>query len=131
MKIHEYQAKEIFKKHGIPIPDGKTAETVEDALEAAGELGGEKFVVKAQVHAGGRGKGGGVKLVDGKAELFEASKNILGMKLVTHQTGPQGIDVKKIYIERQSQIEKSLYMAIVTDRSSWRVVMTASSAGDV
>lgn len=131
MKIHEYQAKEIFRKYGIPIPKGLMADSLEKAIAHAKEIGGERFVVKAQVHAGGRGKAGGIKLVQGEKELQEAVTAMLGKKLVTHQTGTEGITIRKVYIEQPAEIEQSLYMAVVVNRSLKRVVITASRAGDV
>lgn len=131
MKIHEYQAKEIFRKYGIPVPKGLMADSLEKAIDAAKGLGGDRFVVKAQVHAGGRGKAGGIKLVQGEKELEESVTAMLGKKLVTHQTGPKGITIRKLYIEQPADIAQSLYMAVVVNRSIKRAVITASKAGDV
>ena len=128
MKIHEYQAKEIFRKFGVPTPQGKVVLSADDAEAAAKELGG-KVVVKAQIHAGGRGKGGGVKLAKTPAEAAEHAKSILGMMLKTHQTGPEGQKVKKILVEEASDIDRELYLGMVLDREKSRLVMMASTEG--
>src|SRR5215208_3332501 len=128
MKIHEYQAKALLAKYGVPVPKGEVAETVEQAVEAAKRLGG-KVVVKAQIHAGGRGKGGGVKLATGPAETEKVAGEILGMTLVTHQTGPEGRAVKKVLVEETLPIAKELYAGLVLDRASGKVVFMASSEG--
>jgi len=128
MKIHEYQAKEILAKYGVPVPRGRRALTVEEARKVARELGG-KVVVKAQIHAGGRGKGGGVKLADGEEAAVESASKILGMTLVTHQTGPEGRLVKALLVEETLPIEKELYLGIVLDRAVGKPVVMASSAG--
>ena len=130
MKIHEYQAKELLRGYGIPVPRGKAAATPEEAREAAEELKG-KTVVKAQIHAGGRGKGGGVKPAASPDEAFAAARAILGMQLVTHQTGPEGKKVRSVLVEEASAIRKELYMSLVVDRSEGRecVVFMASEAG--
>ena len=112
MKIHEYQAKEILKRFNVPIPMGKVAFAASDAMAIAEELGG-RVVVKAQIHAGGRGKGGGVKLADNPREAYDRAEEILGMNLVTHQTGPQGRLVKRILIEEAMPITRELYLGIV------------------
>ena len=128
MKIHEFQAKKIFSDYGIPVPEGGTATRPEQAKEIAAKLGGT-VVVKAQIHAGGRGKGGGVKLVQSPDEAFEAAKSILGMDLVTHQTGLEGQKVKQVLIEKGLEIEKELYIGIVVDRAQACPVIMASEAG--
>jgi len=132
MKIHEYQAKEILKKYGVPVPRGEMAETREQAEAAAKELfeaGATGVVVKAQIHAGGRGKGGGVKLASSVAEAVELASKILGMTLVTHQTGPEGRIVRRLLIEETLPIERELYLGIVIDRVRARPVFMASAAG--
>ncbi len=131
MNIHEYQAKEIFSKYGVPVPKGYVAFSVDEAVENAKKLGGDAWVVKAQIHAGGRGLGGGVKVAQNLEELKRYSSEILGMTLVTHQTGPQGQFVGKIYIEEASQIEDEFYMGIVLDRAKEMPVIIASSQGGV
>jgi succinyl-CoA synthetase beta subunit len=128
MKIHEFQAKKIFSDYGIPVPEGETATRPEQAKEIAAKLGGT-VVVKAQIHAGGRGKGGGVKLVQSPDEAFEAAKSIIGMDLVTHQTGLEGQKVKQVLIEKGLEIEKELYISIVVDRALACPVIMASEAG--
>jgi succinyl-CoA synthetase beta subunit len=128
MKIHEFQAKKIFSDYGIPVPAGGTATRPEQAKEIAAKLGGT-VVVKAQIHAGGRGKGGGVKLAQSPDEAFEAAKSIIGMDLVTHQTGPEGQKVKQVLIEKGLEIEKELYIGIVVDRAQACPVIMASEAG--
>jgi succinyl-CoA synthetase beta subunit len=131
MKIHEYQAKELFSNYQIPIPLGSLATSVEQAEDIAGKLGGYPVVVKAQIHAGGRGKGGGVKLAWSKDEVKDAASSILGMNLVTHQTGPQGQPVKKILVEQGLDIAQEMYMSVIPDRASAKVVIMASMAGGV
>jgi len=128
MKIHEYQAKAILARYGVPVPRGRVALTVEDARKVAEELGG-RVVVKAQIHAGGRGKGGGVKLADGPAQAAEWAAKILGMTLVTHQTGPEGKVVQRLLVEETLPIARELYLGIVLDRGTGKPVMMASSAG--
>ena len=130
MKIHEYQAKELLRGYGIPVPRGKAAATPEEARAAAEELQG-KTVVKAQIHAGGRGKGGGVKPAASPDEAFAAARAILGMQLVTHQTGPEGKKVRSVLVEEASAIRKELYLSLVVDRSRGKecVVFMASEAG--
>ncbi|MCI0496865.1 MAG: ADP-forming succinate--CoA ligase subunit beta [Thermoplasmata archaeon] len=128
MKIHEYQAKELFRRYGIPVPAGGVASTPEEARAIAERIGG-KVVVKAQIHAGGRGKGGGVKLANGPGEAETAARAIIGMSLVTHQTGPGGKRVHKVLVEEASPIARELYIAIVLDRETSRLVIIASSAG--
>jgi len=128
MKIHEYQAKAILAKYGVPVPRGEVAYTVEESEAAAKKIGGS-VVVKAQIHAGGRGKGGGVKVAKDAAEAVEVSKKILGMTLVTHQTGPEGRLVQRLLIEETLPIERELYLGIVLDRETGQSVFMASKAG--
>src|SRR5215207_5478589 len=129
MKIHEYQGKELLRKYGVAVPRGIVARSPEEAYHAAKELGTEVVVVKAQIHAGGRGKGGGVKLARSADEAQEVAGKILGMNLVTHQTGPEGRTVHTILIEEGLPIDKEFYLGIVLDRASGRQVFMASSAG--
>ncbi|MCC6367062.1 MAG: ADP-forming succinate--CoA ligase subunit beta [Bryobacterales bacterium] len=128
MKIHEYQAKALLAQYGVPVPGGKVAFSVEEAEAAAKELGGS-VVVKAQIHAGGRGKGGGVKIAKDAAEAREIAGRILGMTLVTHQTGPEGRLVKRLLIEETLPIERELYLGMLLDRAVGRNVFMASAAG--
>jgi succinyl-CoA synthetase beta subunit len=128
MKIHEFQAKQIFAEFGVAVPKGRVARSADEARSVAQELGG-KVVVKAQIHAGGRGKGGGVKLANSPDEAASVFSQIMGMQLVTHQTGPQGQKVKTVLIEEQMQIERELYLAVLIDSAAGRPVMMASSAG--
>jgi succinyl-CoA synthetase beta subunit len=129
MKIHEYQGKEILRKFGVPVPRGIAAFTVQEAVEAAQKLGGPVWVVKAQIHAGGRGKGGGVKLARSIDEVKALASEILGMQLVTHQTGPEGQKVRRLLIEDGADIKKEYYVSAVTDRASQKVAIMASSEG--
>ncbi len=129
MNIHEYQAKQIFQKYGVPTPKGKVAFSVEEAVENAKELGGHIWVVKAQIHAGGRGLGGGVKLAKSLEEVEKLASEILGMTLVTHQTGPEGKLVQKIYIEDGADIQDEFYLGMVLDRAKEMPVMMASTEG--
>ncbi len=129
MKIHEYQAKKLFKKYGIPIPDGDVASTVDGAKQIANKLSGFPVVLKAQIHAGGRGKGGGVKLATSMDEAVQFADQIIGMTLVTDQTGPGGQKVKKILVERGLNISEELYLGITLDRSNAKIVVMASKAG--
>ena len=129
MKIHEYQGKEIFRKYGVPTPRGYPAFSVEEAVAAAKKLGGKVWVVKAQIHAGGRGKGGGVKVAKSLQEVQKLASSILGMQLKTHQTGPRGQKVRRLLIEEGADIRKELYVGMVVDRVSQRVVLMASSEG--
>lgn len=131
MKIHEYQAKDILRKFDVPVPDGKVAFTAQEARKIAEELGGGTVVVKAQIHAGGRGKGGGVKLVKNPNEAEEIATKMLGMKLVTHQTGPEGKIVKRILVEQGLAIERELYAGIVLDRAKSQLVFMVSTEGGV
>ena len=129
MKIHEYQAKELFKKYNIPIPEGSVAFSVAEAQTVAEKLGGYPVVVKAQIHAGGRGKGGGVKLAGSREDVAVIAGQILGMNLITHQTGPEGRLVKKVLVEQGLNIKKELYLSIIPDRGTATVVIIASEAG--
>ena len=129
MKIHEYQGKELLKQYGVPVPRGIVARSPEEAESAAKELGTDVVVVKAQIHAGGRGKGGGVKLAKSPAEAKEIASQMLGMMLVTHQTGPEGREVKTLLIEEGLPIDKEFYLGITLDRVTGRNVFMASSAG--
>ncbi|MGA0572086.1 ADP-forming succinate--CoA ligase subunit beta [Variovorax sp. VNK109] len=129
MKIHEYQAKEILRKFGVPVPRGIPAFTVQEAVEAAQKLGGPVWVVKAQIHAGGRGKGGGVKVAKTIDDVKKLSEQILGMQLKTHQTGPEGQKVRRLYIEDGADIKNELYVSIVTDRATQKLAFIASSEG--
>ncbi len=129
MKIHEYQAKVLFRKYNVPVPKGEVAFTVEEAQKVAGTLGSYPVVVKAQIHAGGRGKGGGVKLARSMDEVQQVAGEILGMTLVTHQTGPKGQPVKKVLVEQGLNIAKELYLSVVADRATAQVVIMASEAG--
>ncbi|MBW2653592.1 MAG: ADP-forming succinate--CoA ligase subunit beta [Deltaproteobacteria bacterium] len=129
MKIHEYQAKELFRKYNVPVPDGNVAFSVDEAKTSAAKLGGFPVVVKAQIHAGGRGKGGGVKLASSMEEVDSLANEILGMTLVTHQTGPEGKLVKKLLIEAGQKIEKELYLSLLVDRATASIVIMASRDG--
>ena len=129
MKIHEYQGKEVFRKYGVPTPRGFAAFSVDEAVEAAKKLGGSVWVVKAQIHAGGRGKGGGVKVAKTLEEVKRHASAILGMRLKTPQTGPEGQKVRRLLIEEGADIRKELYVGMVVDRGSQRVVLMASSEG--
>jgi succinyl-CoA synthetase beta subunit len=129
MKIHEYQGKEIFRRFGMAVPRGAAAFTVDEAVKAAQTLGGPVWVVKAQIHAGGRGKGGGVKLARSIDEVRQRATEILGMQLVTHQTGPGGQKVRRLLIEEGADIAKELYVGMVVDRATQRVTLMASSEG--
>ena len=129
MNLHEYQAKQLFSDYGIPVPPGKPAHSVKEALRHADELGGGGWVVKAQVHAGGRGKAGGVKLVRNKGELEETVKNMLGIRLVTRQSGPAGNPVNCVLIQGISDIESELYLGMLVDRARRRISVMASRAG--
>ena len=131
MKIHEYQAKEILRKYGVPTPRGVPCFSVDEAVQAARELGGPVWVVKAQIHAGGRGKGGGVKLARSVEEVKELASKILGMRLVTHQTGPEGQKVRRLLIEEGADIKKEYYLGMVVDRQTQRVCLMASPEGGV
>ena len=129
MNIHEFQAKKILAGYGVNIPRGKEAYSVAEAVSVAKDIGGEKWVVKAQIHAGGRGKAGGVKIADNLKEVEEISNSLLGMQLVTHQTGPEGKKVNKIFIEEGVNIVSEFYLGVVLDRSNEKYVMMASTEG--
>jgi len=131
MKIHEYQGKELFRNSGVPIPNGYPAFSVDEALEAAKKLNAKKIIVKAQIHAGGRGKGGGVKLASCIDDVKKISEDILGMNLITHQTGPGGKEVQRLLIEEASDIARELYAGIVLDRSNNSFVFMVSTEGGV
>ena len=129
MKIHEYQGKEILRNFGVPVPRGIAAFTVQEAVEAAQKLGGPVWVVKAQIHAGGRGKGGGVKVAKSIEDVKRLASEILGMQLVTHQTGPAGQKVRRLYIEDGADIKQEYYVSVVTDRATQKIAFIASSEG--
>jgi succinyl-CoA synthetase beta subunit len=129
MNLHEFQAKQLFADYGIPVPDGRMVMSVHEARQAAADLGGDTWIVKSQVHAGGRGKGGGVKPVKGANELDAAIKAMLGSTLVTHQTGPQGLPVDKLLVEAPCNIARELYLGALVDRGRSRLVFMASSMG--
>jgi len=129
VKIHEYQGKQLLREYGVPTPRGFPAMSVDEAVEAAKKLGGSVWVVKAQIHAGGRGKGGGVKVVKSIDEVRARAKDILGMQLITHQTGPEGQKVRRLLIEEGADIKKELYAGMVVDRGTQKVVLMASSEG--
>jgi succinyl-CoA synthetase beta subunit len=131
MKIHEYQAKALLAKYGVPVPQGEVVFNADDASAAAARLGGGTVVVKAQIHAGGRGKGGGVKVVNGREDARAAAAKMIGMQLVTYQTGPGGQKVQRVLIEQGLKIQRELYLGLVLDRSSERLVMMVSSEGGV
>src|SRR4051794_23892188 len=128
MKIHEYQAKSILAKYNVPVPRGEVAFTVAEAETAAKNIGGS-VVVKAQIHAGGRGKGGGVKIAKDSAEAAAIAEKMLGMTLITHQTGPEGRTVQRLLIEETLPIDKELYLGLVLDRAAGRMTFMASAAG--
>jgi succinyl-CoA synthetase beta subunit len=129
MNIHEYQAKQLLAKYGVAVPRGGVAYTAAEAETVGKDLGGPVWVVKAQIHAGGRGKGGGVKVVKSIGEVREAAKAMVGMTLVTHQTGPQGKEVKRVYIEEGCDIARELYLSVLIDRATARVTFMASTEG--
>ncbi len=129
MNIHEYQAKSLLARFGVTVPQGKVAFTPAEAESVAQELGGPVWVVKAQIHAGGRGKGGGVKVVNSHAEVKTAAAHMLGMNLVTHQTGPEGREVKRVYVEDGCDIARELYLSVLLDRATSRVTIMASTEG--
>ena len=129
MTIHEYQAKDVLRQYGAAVPKGRVCFSVDEAVAVAEELGGSQWVVKAQIHAGGRGKGGGVKVADSIAEVRSHAGAILGMTLVTHQTGPDGTEVKRLLVEEGVPIRDELYVGIVVDRASQKVIFMASSEG--
>ena len=129
MNIHEYQAKQMLNAYGIAVPEGSVCFTVEDAVSAAESIGGSRWAVKAQIHAGGRGEGGGVELVEDLNRVAEAAGKILGMTLVTEQTGPAGRKVSRLLVEEAVGISKELYLGFVSDRSTQRIVLILSLAG--
>ena len=129
MNIHEYQAKQVLKEFGVPVPRGGVAFSADEAVKVAEELGGPVWVVKAQIHAGGRGKGGGVKVVKSIDEVREEATRMLGMTLVTHQTGPEGKEVGRVYIEEGSDIARELYLSALVDRATSRISFIASTEG--
>src|SRR5262245_3787850 len=131
MKIHEYQAKAILAKYGVPVPQGEVIFNAAEAVGVAERLGGGTVVVKAQIHAGGRGKGGGVKVVKGPADARAAAEKMIGMNLVTYQTGPAGQTVQRVLIEQGLKITRELYLGIVLDRTSERLVVMVSPDGGV
>lgn len=131
MNLHEYQAKHLFRQYGLPVPNSSVVRTAEEAVEVAGQLGGDRWVVKAQVHAGGRGKAGGVRLVANKDELKHAVKDLIGTRLVTYQTDANGQPVNQVLIEEPSSIANELYLGAVIDRAAQRVVLMASTEGGV
>jgi len=129
MNIHEYQAKQLLAKYGVAVPKGKVAYTAPEAEAVAKELGGPVWVVKAQIHAGGRGKGGGVKVVKSVEDVRDTANAMLGMQLITHQTGPQGKEVKRVYIEEGCDIQRELYISYLIDRATSRITIMASTEG--
>mgnify|MGYP002619720676 FL=1 len=129
MNLHEYQAKEVFRSYGIPVPDGRVASTAEEAVAAAEALGGSVWVVKAQVHAGGRGKAGGVKLARDLESVRSAAQEMLGRRLVTRQTGPEGLPIEKVYVEVGSEIDREIYVSLTLNREKGRIAVIASAAG--
>ena len=129
MYIHEYQAKDLLKAYGVAVPKGHVAFTDTLAGIAAEELGGNRWVVKAQIHAGGRGKAGGVRIVDSVSEAKKAADELIGTRLVTHQNGPDGTLVKRVWIEEAREIEKELYFGLLIDRTTQRITVIASSEG--
>ena len=129
MNIHEHQAKQILKKYGATVPEGVFALSVDELLEKAKSLNTQKYVLKAQIHAGGRGKAGGVKILNSFEELGEAAKELMGKTLVTHQTGPEGREVKRLYVEESSSIEKEFYLSCLVDRSSSKIAFISSDQG--
>jgi len=131
LKVHEYQGKEVLREYGVPTPRGFPAFSVDEAVAAARKLGGKVWVVKAQIHAGGRGKGGGVKVAKSVEEVKKNAAQILGMQLVTHQTGPAGQKVRRLLIEEGADIKKELYAGMVVDRGTQKVVLMASSEGGI
>ena len=129
MNIHEHQAKQILKKYGAVVPEGVFALNVEELLEKVKSLKTEKYVLKAQIHAGGRGKAGGVKILNTIDELELAAKELLGKTLITHQTGPEGREVKRLYVEESSNIEKEFYLSCLVDRASSKIAFISSDQG--
>ena len=131
MNIHEHQAKQILKKFGVPIPEGVFGLTVEELLEKCKSLKTNKYVLKAQIHAGGRGKAGGVKILDNLSELEKSAKDLFGKKLITHQSGPEGREVKRLYVEESSNIDKEFYLSCLVDRASSKIAFFSSDQGGV
>ena len=131
MNIHEHQAKQILKKFGVPVPEGVFGLTVEELLEKCKSLKTNKYVLKAQIHAGGRGKAGGVKILDNLRELENSAKELFGKKLITHQTGPEGREVKRLYVEESSNIDKEFYLSCLVDRASSKIAFISSDQGGV
>ena len=131
MNIHEHQAKQILKKFGVPVPEGVFGLTVEELLEKCKSLKTNKYVLKAQIHAGGRGKAGGVKILDNLSELEKSAKELFGKKLITHQTGPEGREVKSLYVEESSNINKEFYLSCLVDRASSKIAFISSDQGGV
>ena len=129
MHLHEYQAKQLFADYGVPVPDGRMAESVQDAVVAAKALGGERWMVKAQVHAGGRGKAGGVQLVDSIEAVEKNADRLLGSMLVTKQTGEPGLPIHRLLVESTVAIERELYLSLLVDRASERIMVMASASG--
>ncbi|HWK75773.1 MAG TPA: ADP-forming succinate--CoA ligase subunit beta [Povalibacter sp.] len=129
MNLHEYQSKQLFARYGIPVPTGQVAATAAEAADAARQIGGSKWVVKAQVHAGGRGKAGGVKLVDSPEAAAKAAEAMFGKQLVTHQTGPEGLPIHQVFVEQGSKIVRELYLSLVLNREKSEVAFIASAAG--
>ena len=129
MNIHEHQAKQILKKYGATVPEGVFALSVDELVEKAKTLTTKKYVLKAQIHAGGRGKAGGVKILDTIEELSEAAKEMMGKTLVTHQTGPEGREVKRLYVEESSNIDKEFYLSCLVDRASSKIAFISSDQG--
>ena len=131
MNIHEYQAKSILKDYGVPVPNGEPAFSVDEAVDAASQLGGDTWVVKAQIHAGGRGKAGGIKIANSKSEVRKYADELLGSTLHTHQTGPNGQTVNRLYIEEGVDIDRELYLSLIVDRGREGLVVMASTEGGV
>ena len=131
MNIHEHQAKQILKKFGVPVPEGVFGLTVEELLEKCKSLKTNKYVLKAQIHAGGRGKAGGIKILDNLSELEKSAKELFGKKLITHQTGPEGREVKRLYVEESSNIDKEFYLSCLVDRASSKIAFFSSDQGGV
>ena len=129
MKIHEYQAKDLLRKFNVPVPQGDVATTSREARQVAEQLADGPFVVKAQIHAGGRGKGGGVKVAKTLEEVKSHASKILGMQLITHQTGPEGKKVRKVLVEEGSNIDKELYLSLILDRDTSQIAFIASTEG--
>ena len=129
MNIHEHQAKQILKKYGVAVPNGVFGHTVEELIEKSKSLNTEKYILKAQIHAGGRGKAGGVKILDNIKELEKAAKEMLGKKLITRQTGPEGKVVKRLYVEESFNIKKEFYLSCLVDRGSSKIAFISSDQG--